>query len=253
MPAVIVNHAIISRFFQNEDPIGKEVVTESLVPGRQEVGAPVHWQIVGVVGNVKVNGLMEEGNPEIYVPHRQSPWPNAYLVVRTATNPMTVDNSVRRTIRQTDKDLPIAESKTMEQVMSGALSEPRFRTTLLGLFAALALVLAAIGIYGVISHSVTQRTHEIGLRMALGAERKDVLELVMRQGMTLVLTAVAIGLAGALALTRVLSGLPYGVRPNDPLTLAGVSTVLITTAMLACYMPARRATKVDPMEALRHE
>src|SRR5262245_45209527 len=141
----------------------------------------------------------------------------------------------------------------MEQVMSGALSMPRLRTVLLGLFAALAVTLAAIGIYGVISYSVAQRTHEMGLRMALGAERKDVLKLVMRQGMTLVLTAVAIGLVSALALSRLLSGLLYGVSPTDPLTLVSVSTVLIGTAVLACYLPARRATQVDPIGALRHE
>jgi putative ABC transport system permease protein len=223
------------------------------VSGQQEFGPPVHWQIVGVVGNVKINGLMEEPKPEIYVPYWQSPVPNAYLVVRTASNPMAVANLVRRMIRQTDKDLPIAESQTMEAVVSGPLSGPRFRTMLLGLFGALAMVLAAVGIYGVISYSVAQRTHEIGLRIALGARQEDVVKLVMKQGMTLVLTAVAIGLAGALALTRVLSGLLYAVRPSDPLTLVSVSTVLIATALFACYIPAHRATRVDPIIALRCE
>jgi len=249
----VVNQAMVSRFFPNEDPIGKEVVTDSLVPGGNELGPPIHWQIVGVVGNVKINGLTEEAGPEIYVPHRQSPWPKLHPVVRTTIDTMTADHSVRHAIRELDQDLPITESETMEQVMSGALSMPRFRTMFLGLFAALALVLAAIGIYGVISYSVAQRTHEMGLRMALGAERKDVLKLVMRQGMTLVLTAVAIGLVGALALSRLLSGLLYGVSPTDPLTLVSVSTVLMGTAVLACYLPARRATQVDPIGTLRHE
>src|SRR5262249_35265379 len=206
MPVTVVNQSMVSRFFPNEDPMGKEVVTASLLSGRQEVGPLVHWHIVGVVGNVKINGLTEEAGPEIYVPHRQSPWPNVHLVVRTTIDPVTADHSVRRAIRELDQDLPITESETMEQVASFSLYMPRFRTILLGLFAALALILAAIGIYGVISYSVAERTHEMGLRMALGAERKDVLKLVMIQGMILVLTAVIIGLLGALALTRVLSG-----------------------------------------------
>jgi predicted permease len=254
IPVAVVNQAMVSRFFPNDDPMGKEVVTDSLVSSQQEVVGPtVRWQIVGVVGNVKITGLSEEAGPEIYVPHRQSPWPNAHLVVRTTIDPMTVDHSVRHATRELDQDLPITESETMEQVVSFPLYIPRFRTILLGLFAALALTLAAIGIYGAIAYSVAQRTHEMGLRIALGAERKDVLKLVMRQGMTLVLTAVAIGLAAALALSHLLSGLLYGVRPTDPLTLVSVSTVLMGTAVLACYLPARRATQVDPIGALRHE
>jgi putative ABC transport system permease protein len=253
IPVAVVNQAMVSQFFPNEDPIGKEVITDSLLSGRQEVGPPVHWQIVGVVGNVKINGLIEEASPEIYVPHRQSPWPNVHLVVRTTIDPMTANHSVRRAIRELDQDLPITESETMEQVASSPMYVPRFRTILLGLFAALALTLAAIGLYGVISYSVAERTHEMGLRMALGAERKDVLKLVMRQGMMLVLAAVVIGLLGALALTRVLSGLLNGISPTDPLTLVSVSTVLIATALFACYIPAHRATRVDPIIALRCE
>ena len=253
IPVAVVNQAMVSQFFPNEDPIGKEVITDSLLSGRQEVGPPVHWQIVGVVGNVKINGLIEEASPEIYVPHRQSPWPNVHLVVRTTIDPMTANHSVRRAIRELDQDLPITESETMEQVASSPMYVPRFRTILLGLFAALALTLAAIGLYGVFSYSVAERTHEMGLRMALGAERKDVLKLVMRQGMMLVLAAVVIGLLGALALTRVLSGLLNGISPTDPLTLVSVSTVLIATALFACYIPAHRATRVDPIIALRCE
>jgi putative ABC transport system permease protein len=249
----IVNQALVRRFFPNEDPIGKKLFIETLVSGRQELGPPVAWEIIGVVGTVKVHSLGEEESPEIYVPYSQSPWPFTRLVVRTAADPMALANSVKSAIRQIDKDQPVTQFRTMEQIVAASASQPRFWTILLGLFAAIALTLAAVGIYGVISYAVTQRTHEIGVRLALGAQKKDVLNLVVRQSMVPALNGVGIGLAGALAVTRLMSSLLYSVTATDPVTFIVVPLLLTVVALLACYIPARRVTKVDPVAALRYE
>ena len=175
------------------------------------------------------------------------------LVVRTALPPLSLVDSARHAVESVDPDLPVFEVATMEQLVYRSASAPRFNTVLLGVFAALALVLAAIGIYGVMSYAVTRRTHEIGVRMALGARARDVLGQVIAQGMRRALAGIVLGLAGALALTRFLSSLLYGVRPADPATFLAVSLLLLAVSLLACYIPARRAATVDPMIALRHE
>jgi putative ABC transport system permease protein len=183
----------------------------------------------------------------------QHPNREVALVLRSAANPETLTASIRKEVSAVDKQQPVSEVETMEQVVSNSLHTQRVATGLLALFATLAMLLAAVGIYGMMAYSVSQRTHEIGIRMALGAERRDVLRLVVGHGMVLTLVGMAIGLAGAFGSTRVLSSLLFGVRPTDLVTFAGVSALLAAVALLASYIPARRATKVDPMVALRYE
>jgi putative ABC transport system permease protein len=209
--------------------------------------------VVGVVKDTKPRELAGEPVAEMYMPYAQQPEPNMALMIRTAERPDAVAAAVRREVLALDPGQPVYGVRTLPSVMSEAVATPRFRTYLLGVFAALALVLAMVGIYGVMSYAVTQRTHEFGIRMALGALGKDVLRLVVGQGMALALAGVLIGLAASFALTRVLAGLLYGVTPTDPLTFAGVSLLLVAVALLACYVPARRAARVDPMVALRYE
>jgi putative ABC transport system permease protein len=190
----------------------------------------------------------------MYAPHEQNLWwTTMYLIVRSTTDPAGLAKSVRAQVEAIDPLLPVSQVRTMRELLAHSVAEPRFRTTLLGIFAAAALLLAAVGIYGILSYTVGQRTQEIGIRMALGAKRQDVLALVLKQGMALACAGVGIGLVAALALGRVLAGLLFGVQPTDVLTFAGVTLVMVASALLACYVPARRATRVDPMVALRAE
>jgi len=223
------------------------------LPGKTELGPPVAWQIVGVTGNVKDSGLDEEESPEVYVPYLQNVWGTTMLAVRAQGDPLQLANVVQAEIHTLDKDQPVTDVKTMEQIISESVSNQRFGTTLLSWFAAVALVLAAVGIYGVISFSVTQRTHEIGIRMALGATSTDVLRMVVGQGVTLALVGVAFGVGAAFALTRLMASMLFGITATDPLTFVITSAMLFAVALLACYVPARRATRVDPMIALRYE
>ena len=250
---VIINKAMADRFFPNANPIGMRL------RGLSDAWLP----IVGVVGNTRQYGLSEPAHLEMDICYLQSrlypPQLNTYLVqmtsiaVRTKGEPTAVANAVREAVQSGDPDQPVSNIETMGQVISDSVASRRFEMLLLGAFAFLALVLATSGIYGVISYAVQQRTHEFGIRMALGAQRLDVLRLVLGHGPRLAGVGVALGLAGALATTRLLSSLLYGVQPRDPLTLAGVATLIIGIAFLACYIPARRALRVDPMVALRHE
>jgi putative ABC transport system permease protein len=190
----------------------------------------------------------------VYTPQAQTPWTNSRVVVmRTGGDPSMLANPVRNELKTLDADLPITSLQTMDALISSSVAQPRFRTLLLSLFAALALILTAIGIYGVIAYSVAQRTNEIGIRMALGAQRSAVLSLILRKGMMLAGIGIAIGLAGASAATRFLGSLLYDIKATDPLTFAGVSVFLLIVALMACYIPARRAASTDPMTALRAE
>lgn len=258
----IINETVARRFFPNEDPIGKTIwmgPPESLIPpGPRTPGARVPRRIiVGVVADIKGPNLDKQANPEVFAPYYQNKnegWMNTLmLAVRTTIPPQNVIGSVRDVVRDLDREQPVASVATMEERLSRALSEPRFSTMLLGLFAAIALLLAAVGIFGVMSYAVTQRTHEIGIRMALGARRRDVLALVLGHGMRLTVVGLAIGLAASFALTRLMATLLFGVGATDPATFAAISVVLAVVVLLACYLPARRATKVDPMVALRYE
>ena len=249
-PVLIINEALARRFFPNEDPIGKRI--EPGIGNGYPKGPPMR-EIVAVVGDIKQNSLEAPSSPNVYVPLAQSPLDFMTFVVRTDVTPESIVGSVRNQIREMDKDLPMGSVKTLDQYLSQFVAQSQFNTLLVGLFAALALLLAAVGLYGVISYTVSQRTHELGIRMALGAERRDVLRLIVAQAFVLTLIGVCIGLLAAVALTRFLATLLYGVRPTDPVTFFGVSLLLGGVSLFASYIPARRAAKVDPMVALRYE
>ncbi|PWT91366.1 MAG: ABC transporter permease [Blastocatellia bacterium] len=244
----IINDAMVRQYFPNQDPLGKRV--------RWARNPQIEWiTIIGVVGDVKHFGLDLPELPALYSPYTQAaPWKRwMTIVARTQSDPQTMAQDVKRQIWKIDAQLPLTRVDSMQDVAASSFAARRFNMLLLTIFAALALVLASIGIYGVMSYSVTQRTQEIGIRMALGARATDVLRLVIRNGLALVSIGVALGLAGAYALTRLMATLLFGVTPTDRLTLAAVSAILIFVALLACYIPARRATKVDPLVALRYE
>ncbi len=247
LPVAIVNDAFARKYFPNETAVGKRIMA-----GISATSATPWREIVGVVGNVKLDGLAGNFQPEYYLPFAQFPGFNAF-VLRVHGNPANMAPAVRTVVASMDRNVPVYHVETMNDYLSASVARNRFSTLLLGLFGALALALAAVGIYGVISYSVSQTTHEIGIRVALGAEKNDVLKMVVGQGLKLALIGVAIGVAGALALTRFLASLLYGVKPTDPLTFLAVSLILIAVALAACYFPARRAAKVDPMVALHYE
>ncbi len=248
-PEVIINEALARQFFPHENPIGKRIK-----PGiGNGYKMPPMREIVGVVGDVRQYGLTAAPGPEVYVPLAQSPLGSMNFVLRTEVDPLSMVRAVRKEMAEMDKDLPFYGVQTFSQYLGQRFAQPHFLTLLLGLFAALALGLAAVGLYGLVSYSISRRTHEIGIRVALGAERNDLLKMVLGQGLKLTLNGVAIGIVGALALTRSLSSLLYGVTSTDLVTFITVSLILIAVALLACYIPARRATKVDPMVALRYE
>lgn len=240
---VIISETMARRYFPNEDPLGKRI-------GR----GPDRWrEIVGVVRDVKHFGLDLETQPTMYFPMRQVPARAMNLVVRTSGDPLGLAPSLRAQVWAGDRNLAIANLGTMNDLVSASVVQQRFILLLLACFATLALLLAAVGIYGVMSYAVTQRTHEIGIRMALGASMTEVLKLILRNGIALTLIGVAIGLAFALALTRLMTSLLFGVTPTDATTFAMVSAALVLVALVACFIPARRATKVDPLIALRYE
>jgi putative ABC transport system permease protein len=248
-PVVIINQAFARRLFSGEDPIGKRIK-----PGiNNGYKASPMREIVGVVGDVRQYGLASAVGPEVYVPLAQSPLGSMNFVVHTAVEPLSLVGPVRQEMREMDKNLPFYGVKTFNQYLGQAFAQPRFLTLLLGLLAALALALAAVGLYGLVSYSASRRAHEIGIRIALGAERRDVLRLVVGQGLELTLMGVVIGTMGALALTRFLSSLLYGIKPTDLPTFLAVMLILIAVALVASYIPARRAAKVDPIVALRYE
>jgi putative ABC transport system permease protein len=247
-PAVaIVNETLARRYFAGEDPLGKRL---SVAIGRQRAAL----EIVGVAADMKQGELGAPVIPQIYAPYLQRPWFSSAVVIRAAhTDLSAVKNDAQRAIWTVDRDQAPTQTQTAEEALDNSLAEPRLYTVLLGVFAALALSLAAVGIYGVMSYTVTERTREIGVRLALGAQAGNVLKLVIGQGMTLALIGVTIGSAFAIALTRLMSGMLFGVSATDPMTFVVIALLLSVVALLACYIPARRAAKVDPMVALRWE
>ncbi len=247
----MVNAGLAQQYWPNDDPIGKRFMFGHPDPTGKK---PPKWiTVVGVVGDTKLYGLANPSRLEIYVSSLQDPDSDMNLVVKSRTDPAALISAIRAAVASIDKNQPIFAISTMNQLVSDSLGTRRITLVLLGLFSALALVLAAIGIYGVISYSVAQRTHEIGIRMALGAQHKDVLHMILRQGVKIAIAGVAIGVVVSLGLTQLMSSLLFSVSAADPLTFAGVAILLVLVAMLACYIPARRALRVDPMVALRYE
>jgi len=250
-PVIIVNETFARRFFSGTEALGQRIIIEG-ESGDNVVPPP--REIIGIVGDVRHESLDTESGPEYYVPYMQAPEAFMSLVVRSAAdNPLSLAASVREVIKQMDKDQYVAAIQPMTKLVAESVARRRFNAQLTGVFAVVALLLAAVGIFGVLNYTVAQRTQEIGLRVALGAQTRDVLRLVLGQGVRLILFGLALGLAASFALTRVLAVMLFGVTPHDPLTFVAVSFLLASVGLLACYIPARRATKVDPLVALRYE
>jgi putative ABC transport system permease protein len=241
-PVAIVNRTLAHHYWGDENPIGKRLWGDD----------DIRTTVVGVVGDVKELGLDHETFDELYIPQGQAPFMTTALV-RTAEEGLTVANEMRRAVRSLEPDTAIPSVETLEQARSDSMASPRVMTDLLGIFAGLALAIAAFGIGGILALAVNQRLNEIGIRIALGAKPGDVLAMIFQKGMLLVAVGLAIGVVSSIVLTRLMKGLLFQVEPTDPATFIGVSLVLALVALLACYVPARRALRVDPLLALRRE
>ena len=253
LPVAIVNETFARKYLAGLDPLRQRLVVEQLIPGANRLGPPMEWQIVGVSRDIRNDSVRRESSPEIDVPFWQSPWPSARIEVRTSGDPASAANSLAIAVQSMETDLAMYQVRTMDQIVGESLAGDRFAASLFAAFAAVALILAAIGIYGVMSFAVAQRTHEIGLRMALGAAQGQVLEMVFREGMLLAGGGLLLGLTGTYAVGRTMKSVLYGISAIDPLAIGVVAGILVLSAALACYLPARRATRVDPLVALRHE
>jgi putative ABC transport system permease protein len=253
-PVAVINATMVRKYFPNEQPLGKRILIQEIVPGKTQLGPEIAWEVVGVVADEMVGSLDDKGdNPGLYVTNEQSPVYDQALVIRTASAPSSLQRAVTKAVHEIDKDQTLTDVKTLTQIKAESVAPDRLQSLLLTVFAIIAVVLSALGIYGVISYSVVQRTHEIGIRAALGATTGDVLRLILRGGMLLSGLGLLLGFGGALGLTRLLQTLLFGIGPRDPVTIAAVAGILACVAMLACYIPARRASKVDPVVALRYE
>jgi predicted permease len=246
---VMLNQALAQRDFPNENPIGKRIAFSNPAPNVE----PTWYEIVGVTANVRSLELREEPPAELYFTSRQEVFNHNAIVVRSTVEPESIAAALRQAVAEVDRTVPVSEVKTMDHIVSESVTQPRFNLFLLALFSSLALLLSVAGIYGVTAYTVTQRTHELGIRIALGAQVGDVLRMILGQGMAVIGIGIVIGLIAAFGLMRLMSSLLFGVSATDPFTFVGITVVLIAAGLLACYVPARRATKVDPLEALRYE
>jgi predicted permease len=251
-PVVVINESLARREFPNQDPIGHRILAQEITPGTNEFGREIAWEIVGVIAGEKITGLGDEISAGLYVSNQQSPTHGVDLIVRAGMPPQFLQRAVRSAIDSVNKDQALSNVRTLEQIVDQSVLGNRIVSTLLTAFASVALLLAAVGIYGVISHTAAQRTQELGIRAALGASAANLRTLVLLDGMRLTLIGLAIGFAATFAVTRVLSSMLYGVGAHDPLTIALAASVLSGVAGLACFLPAWRITKADPMKALRH-
>jgi putative ABC transport system permease protein len=250
-PVAVINQALARRYFADQDPIGQRLLIQEIVQGKPQLGPEIPWEVVCVIADERTSSLDGTVRPGVYVPIEQSPSTFVSIVVRSAVEPASLSRAITQAVHEIDRNQAVTDVRTLEQIKSASAASTRLRTTLLAVFAALALLLSAIGIYGVISYTVAQRTHEIGVRAALGAPAVALLRMVIVNGMTLAGVGLALGLAGALGLTRLLGSLLFGVGARDPVTLAGSAVILAAVAFVACYLPARRAAAMDPLVALR--
>ncbi len=253
VPVAVVNESFAKKYFSGVDPLQQRVLIEQLSSGVLKLGPAIEWRVVGVCRDVRNRGVVDDVVPEIDLPFSQNPWPQAGIAVRTATDPETLNKSIAGIVQSMDPNLPLAFARTMDETLVEVRAGERFEALLFGGFASIALILAAVGIYGVMSFAVAQRTHEIGLRMALGAGQDRVMRLIVREGMILALVGFVLGSGGAVLVGRAMRGMWYQVGTVDVSALSAVSALLLASALLACYLPARRATQVDPMQALREE
>jgi putative ABC transport system permease protein len=251
MPVTVINETMAKTYFKGEDPIGKRILIRELVFGKSARGPEIPWQVVGVVKDEKVGSLTKDESV-VYVTFYQSPGFYNSLVVRAAMNPLLLSGSIEQAIWKVNKNQAVANIETLEEIKSQSIAPARLRTALLAVFAGVALLLAAVGIYGVVSYSVSQRAREMAIRLALGAAPGDLLKLVIGKTMLIVLVGLCLGAGAALALTRVLASLLYDTSPTDRAPWVVAGALLAGVALMACYLPARRATKVDPMVALRN-
>jgi len=252
-PVLVMNERLAKRYFPNDNPIGQHILIQEIIPGKTGLGEDISWEVVGVIGDEKIGGPTDVQSAGVYVSNEQSPVYGMVLSVRASVNPLTLQTPIAAAIRSVNKDQALADIRTVEQIRDLAMGGRRLVSILLGTFGAIALVLAGIGIYGVISYSVAQRTREMGIRAALGASERNLLRLVLDRGALLTGIGLALGLGGALALTRLMASVLYAVGPRDPITIVSVAATLAGVALVASYVPARRATKVDPIVALRYE
>ncbi|MGA8271373.1 MAG: ABC transporter permease [Candidatus Sulfotelmatobacter sp.] len=253
VPVAVVNESFAKKHFSGVDPLKQRVLVEQLTPGVAKLGPPVEWRVVGVFQDVRNRGLRDEVRPEIDVPFAQSPWPQTGIAVRSKVEPGVLTKSIADVVQSMDPNLPLAGVRTMDQILTESRAGDRFSALLFGSFAAIALVLAALGIYGVMSFVVAQRTHEIGVRMALGADEGNLIGLILKEGMILTGVGLVLGFGGAFSVGRAMRGFWYQVGTIDFSAFAIVAAILLGSAVLACYLPARRAAQVDPMQALRAE
>jgi putative ABC transport system permease protein len=250
-PVAVINQSFVKRFMADKDPIGQHLLIQDIIPGQPQLGPEIPWEIVGVIADERTSSLEGTVRPGVYVPIEQSPSTSVSVVVRSAVEPATLSRAITEAVHEVDRNQVVTDIRTLEEMKNTSAASTRLRTTLLAVFASLALLLSAIGIYGVISYTVAQRTHELGVRAALGAPAKALVGMVVRNGMSLTVIGLILGFAGAISLTRLLGTLLFGVGPRDPLTLGGSAAILAAVALLACYVPARRAARMDPLVALR--
>ena len=252
-PVLVLNERMVKRFFPTEEPVGQRLLIQKIVPGKTELGADISWEVVGVIRDEKIGGPEDVQSAGVYVSNEQSPVYGMVLNIRASLNPLTLQTQITAAIRSVNKNQALSDIRSVDQIRDQAMGGRRLVSVLLGTFATVALILAGLGIYGVISYNVAQRTREMGIRAALGATERSLLRLILDRGVRLTLIGLAIGVAGAIGLTRLMATLLYGIGARDPVTMVAVGVILAGVAIAASYVPALRATRVDPVVALRYE
>jgi putative ABC transport system permease protein len=251
--ALVLNERLAKRYFEKEDPVGQRILIQEIIAGKTELGPDVSWEVVGVIGDEKIGGPSDVQSAGVYVSNEQSPVYGMVLSVRASVNPLTLQERITAAIRSVNRNQAVTDVRTVDQIRDLSTGGQRIASVLLGSFSTIALVLAGIGIYGVVSYSVTQRTREIGIRAALGASERSLIRLVLDHGLLLTTIGLVLGVVGAFALTRLMASMLFGIGPRDPMTMVMTAAALAAVAIVASYVPARRVTKVDPLVALRYE